>query len=261
MTATWTQDFDFYLSTIDDQRASIVVDLASVEQSPLVTHPLLLAVRIPMKHPREDGLRDGSEREALGKLEDAFTTRLESIVDAIYVGRIMVGGSITLYYYVPEAARARIEKDLPGLLGDSDGYVVRWALEADPDWSHLAEGLAPDAYARQEIWNRRLLHQFERSGDSLTAPREVDHVVVFPTLAAAQRAGDLLRRSGFRVDPPELSEDGHRLEFHRDECLADGRPDEFVVEVLDVVLPLEGDYDGWGAMVVVNPGGGPTPEA
>lgn len=262
MGAPWTQDFDFYLSTIDDKRASIVVDLAAVGQEPLPTHPLLLAVRVPMKRPREDGLRDGSEREDLGEIEDRFTTRLEQSVDAIYVGRIMVDGSITLYYYVRAEARARIEGDLPGLLGDSNGYVVKWALEEDPDWDHLTIGLAPDPYARQEIWNRRILHQFVSRGDALQAPREVDHVVVFPTLENAVLAIEKLEHAGFRVDPPRPSEDGgHRLEFHRDEILADGRPDEFVTEVLDVVLALDGDYDGWGAMVVVNPGGGPPAEA
>ena len=262
MAAPWTQDFDFYLSMIDDKRASIVVDLAAVGQEPLDSHPLLLALRVPMKHPRDDGLRDGSEREALGEIEDRFTTRLEQNVDAIYVGRIMVDGSITLYYYVPVAARSPIERALVEVIGDSNGYVVKWALEEDPAWEHLAVGLAPDPYARQEIWNRRLLHEFAQRGDALLAVREVDHVAAFPTLEAAVRAIEELEALGYRVDAPHPPEDGgHRLEFHRDEVLADGRPDEFVTEILDVILPLEGDYEGWGAVVTVNPGGGPPAEA
>jgi regulator of RNase E activity RraB len=35
--------------------------------------------------------------------------------------------------------------------------------------------------------------------------------------------------------------------FHRDDSLADGRPDDFVAEIFELLAPFDGDYDGWGA--------------
>jgi hypothetical protein len=48
-------------------------------------------------------------------------------------------------------------------------------------------------------------------------------------------------------DEPDDDAPRWSLEFHRDDALADGRPDEFVAEILDIILPLGGSYDGWGA--------------
>jgi hypothetical protein len=41
--------------------------------------------------------------------------------------------------------------------------------------------------------------------------------------------------------------DAWALTFHRNDALAGGRPDQFCAEILDIVLPEGGDYDGWGA--------------
>jgi hypothetical protein len=85
--------------------------------------------------------------------------------------------------------------------------------------------------------------------------REVDHMAFFPTQEQADAAAEKLRASGFNCDdlePPSKKdgteeERGWGLQFHRDDMLAGGRPDEFVAEIFAIIKPLEGSYDGWGA--------------
>ncbi|HVV87403.1 MAG TPA: DUF695 domain-containing protein [Kofleriaceae bacterium] len=287
---SWEQDFDFYMAQIEDQPASFVIDLAAAGQAPLPTHPLLLSIRVPMLRPRADGLRDASELDELGALEDQFVEALATKVDAAYVGRTVHAGATTLYLYVPEAHRDALD-DLPGLTGAPPGdYQPEWGVVDDPAWDQYLTFLAPDEYAHQSIWNRRLLKIFSEDGDQLDVAREIDHMAFFPTKEAADQAAAALAASGFRVDPPtsreqeaaadaaaadadadtadadedddenaegegadddggedDPDEERWALQFHRDDVLADGRPDEFVAEILDIILPLDGTYDGWGA--------------
>jgi hypothetical protein len=256
-----------------------------------------------MLRPREDGLRDASELDELGALEDQFVEALAEKVDAIYVGRTVHAGDTTLYLYVPEEHREALDA-LPDLTGAPlSDHEPSWGVVDDPGWQQYLQFLSPDEYAHQSIWNRRLITQFSEMGDAHEVAREIDHMAFFPTKEAAEEAAKALAAAGFRVDPVtshadedgdegeddedevEDGEDGDEdgddegededggdhgededdgdedddddedgddeerwsLQFHRDDALADGRPDEFVSEILDVILPLGGSYDGWGA--------------
>lgn len=253
--ASWEQDFDFYMAMIEDLPASFVVDLAAAPEAPVATHPLLLSIRVEMAMKREDGLRDARELDALGALEDQFVEALEDKVDAIYIGRVVHDGNTTMFLYVPEAHRAALET-LPDLTGaPAEPYLPKWAVADDPQWEHYIGFMAPDDYAQQTIWNRRLLQIFEEKGDVLDVLREVDHMAYFPTKENAESAAEQLRAHGFNCDdlePPTKQEGteeerGWALQFHRDDMLAGGRPDEFVAEIFGIIKPLEGSYDGWGA--------------
>lgn len=323
----WVPDFDFYMAQIEDKPASFVVDLNAAREAPVAGYELLLSIRVPMLRPRPDGLRDASELDDLGAVEDQFVEALAEKVDAIYVGRTVHDGETTLYMYVPEAHRAALD-DLPALTGAPPGdYRPAWGVIDDPAWQQYLGFLSPGEYALQSIWNRRLVKQFAELNDQLDVAREVDHLAYFPDREAAEQAATALAAAGFRVDEPTAREDeedaegdedaegedgdegdeaeaegdegegdeveaegdgdereadeaeaveadddagedeeeedadeddeadddgvedGDRwaLQFHRTDALADGRPDEFTDEILDVILPLGGSYDGWGA--------------
>ncbi len=248
--ASWEQDFDFYMAMIEELPASFVIDLQAARHAPVASHPILLSVRVPMQLRRDDGLRDGQELDALAAVEDQFVDALEDKVEAIYAGRVVHDGNTTLFFYVPEHHRAALD-DLPTLTGEPpEPYLAKWAVADDPDWEHYLGFLAPDAYALQTIWNRRLVAIFEEKGDVLAAAREVDHMVYFPTRAQAEEASVVLREHGFATDelePPTDDRETWGLQFHRDDVLSDGRPDEFVAEIFGVIGPLDGTYDGWGA--------------
>jgi hypothetical protein len=222
---TWTPDFDFYPTLVDGRRASIVVDLDAPAEAPLAGHGALVTVRVAMLRPREDGLRDASELEPLGRLEDALVPAIERALDAVSVGRLMTNGVLVFYLYAPDGTDDTAAALALGAV-DPGEYALRFAVAPDPEWRVLRDLLAPDPYALQGIWNRRLLRQFAAQGDDATAPREVDHLVVFAAEDAALAAAAALGALGFRVDPPEPDDEGQvRLQLHRDEVLTDGAPD------------------------------------
>jgi regulator of RNase E activity RraB len=159
-------------------------------------------------------------------------------------------GDTTLYYYAPAEHRQQLDDDLPAITGDPGDYAPEWWVDDDPDWKLYDELLTPGPYDAQMIWNRRLLQVFTERGDQLSATREIDHVAYFPSREQADRAAAGLIAAGFRCDDvqePDSDSDAWQLEFHRADTLADNRADEFVSEILDIILDEDGDYDGWGA--------------
>jgi len=248
MPAGWHQDFDLYLVDVDDRPATVVVDLAARAHAPVASHPLRLDVRVAMRTPRPDGLRDASELDALGDLESRLAAGLGRAVDAIYVGRAVFGGHTLFHYYLPAAARERLV-ELVALTGPLGDYRPTCSVDDDPSWGVYRELLAPDPFTRAAMWNRRLLCWFREQGDRLEVARRIDHGAYFPDRARAERTAAALRGRGFTVDPlvePTQGAEWH-VGFHREDDLDGGRPEHFCREILEIVLAEQGRYDGWGA--------------
>jgi hypothetical protein len=247
MSDRWQPNFGFYLTNLDGQPASFVVDLNA---EPAESHPLRLQLRVPLLKPRPDGLRDASELEPMGAIEDRLVDALTEQTDALYVGRLVTRGATEFFFYLPRESGPKLD-DLKGLVGDLGEYTMEYLAAEDPDWGMYTEFLYPDPYSYQAIANRSLLEQLQQAGDVMTVARTIDHLAFFDTAAQAQEAATRLEAAGFDTDAPAPREDGQvGLQFHREDALADGQADAFVAEVLDIILPLEGSYDGWGCPVV-----------
>jgi hypothetical protein len=251
--ATWEPDFDFYEARIDDARVILALDLAAIRVAPLGSHPHRLQIRIRMLQPRDDGLRSSEEAPALFALEDRIAGVLADEHGAIQVGRVLHAGYSIFVFYVGLVASERCHENLPAIIGDTAPYRLEWLTEEDADWSYYREFLWPNPYALQSIHNRRLMDVREKHRDCPEIVREVDHFAYFPDEARTRKAMRLLAAAGFRVDEPGRRDtDVERpwgVQFHRDDRLDARRPDEIVTEILDVILPLDGEYDGWGAVI------------
>jgi hypothetical protein len=250
---SWEPDFDVYFAVVDGVPASFLVDLAAGPNAPLASHPTRLQVRVTLAQPREDGMRDAAELEPLGQLEDSLVEWLERTYDAIYVGHLITDGALHVVAYAP----AERVGDPGNLLDDFDpgDYEVGWLVDDDPEWGMLLEFLYPDAYAMQVIQNRRLLSARAEHGDDPSLEHAVDHTAFFAARERADAAAKALALAGFVIDSiaPDDDADGWTVNFRRDERLDDDRPDEFCVEILDLLEPHEGVYWGWGAMILRSP--------
>jgi regulator of RNase E activity RraB len=249
----WEPDFDAYFAVVDGAPASFLVDLAAGPNAPLASHSSRVQVRVTLAQPREDGMRDEAELEPLGQLEDALAEWLEQTYDAIYVGHLITDGALHVVTYAP-AERVEDRGDL--LDGfDSGDYEVGWLVEDDPEWGMLLDFLYPDAYAMQVIQNRRLLSARAEHGDDPSLVHAVDHTAFFASREQAEAAAEALGKAGFTIDSLAADDeaDGWTVNFRRDERLDDDRPDQFCVEILDLLEPLEGAYWGWGAMILREP--------
>jgi Family of unknown function (DUF695)/Regulator of ribonuclease activity B len=248
----WEPDFDFYELLRDDKRALTTVDLGAAASAPLGTHPWRMQARTRMRAPQPDGLRASEEAPALFALEDTIGAWLEGTADAIQVGRMLCDGMTTFVFYLTSAGAERVKNAFEAeVAAHAAPYTLEWGVAEDADWSFYDRFLFPEIYPMQTISNRRLLAVRAEHGDRTEVVREVDHFAYFALKANAAAASGQLAGRGFRVDEPSKGDDDTwGLQFHRDERLDEDRPTEFTEEILDIVVPLDGDYDGWGAAIV-----------
>jgi hypothetical protein len=237
----------FYPADVDGSPAAFVVDL---EQEPLPSHPTRITVSVAMLEPDLDGLRSGTEMEDLDSLQSKITERLAHAAGARCVGFYDLRGVATFVFYAKKrisAAEAAIAVD------DVHPYEAEVQVDDDPEWRFYIDALFPDAYALQGIWNRLIVDELESHGDQLHEPRDVDHVATFESDAVARQAAKVLAVAHFHVDSlgPADEEGRFAVAFHRSETLEEGKPDHFSAEILDIVLALDGEYDGWSAPAVV----------
>jgi regulator of RNase E activity RraB len=249
----WEPDFDVYFALVDGAPASFMVDLAAGAHAPVDTHALRVQVRATLKQPREDGLRDGVELEPLGELEDSLAEWLEQQFDAIYVGHLITDGALHVVAYAPVERVGDPQDLLEGF--DGDDYELGWLVEHDPEWGMLLEFMYPDAYAMQVIQNRRLMKARAEHGDDPSLVHAVDHAALFETREQAEAAAETLKMAGFTIDSLAHDDESEAwtLAFQRDERLDGEGPDQFCVEILDLLEPHEGEYSGWGAMIMRSP--------
>jgi hypothetical protein len=152
--------------------------------------------------------------------------------------------------------QAIADLDLASSVRPFGPYEPEWLSQIDTAWSFYLEFLYPDPVSRERMLNRDQLRHRRKLGDCLEVPRTIDHLVVFASREAADRAAHALGAAGFRCDPVRESAAGDggqqdfRLEFHRDDSLDEDRPDAFCAEIRELIEPFDGDYDGWGALIV-----------
>lgn len=247
MTERWKQKFDFYMGRLSDgEPCLITLDLAAEEHTPLASHPQRANVRITMQSPDQDGLRSREEADALFALEDKLVEGIAKL-DAIYIGRIVTGGITDCVFYLPdETDPAKLAKVADSVRGE---YELECTLDSDPDWSLFHNFMWPNPYQMEIIQNRQILQQLAQRGDDPTTPRQVEHFLYFTDTGAAQAAREKLTGLGFKIPEPKSQDSRYLLQLSREEALADGRIDDVVCEILDVVLEHDGYYDGWGCEV------------
>lgn len=238
-------DWDFYFLHIDDEPASIFLNLGLAQDAPLESKPYMAYVRILMRQPRPDGLSSQEEYDALIDVEDVLTERLAARGD-IYAGRNTSGGNRDFYYYTADPDGFTETASAAVALHRQYEFEIGGRLDAD--WEVYRSFLYPSPVSLQSIFNRRVIKNLEAHGDKLSSSRVIDHVAYLPTASGTRSLRDFLTDAGFEVGEPEIGNGALILSFKRQD-----RPDQIDKVVLPIVRRIQelgGEYDGWGCEVV-----------
>ena len=241
-------EWDSYPLRVDDEPASIFLDLALARSAPRTSHPTMAYLRVRMRQPRPDGLSSQEEAQALFALEDALDQAFAEGGHAIYAGRNTSAGNRDFYFYTADGARfeSAAERAMQGF----PGYEFSIGTQPDPEWRVYFDFLYPTPDDHQRMLNRRVLHQLAQHGDDPEKPRPIDHMAVFGGAAVCAAFIEQVRGQGFAVTAghPLTRDDGSfAVEFTR----AD-RPAEIhgiTLELVALIHSHQGDYDGWGCPV------------
>jgi hypothetical protein len=239
MPPPWTQHFGtFHAWIAEDELCTVTVD-AAADPAQRGDHTRVVSVMHALRSPDGLGQVAAGERADLDDLDAAILERLQAAGDPWFVGRRVERGDRYLFFYLEEtAADVVLDGAWPA------GYAPRWFTAADPEWEGFRESLAPTPLQHQLLLSGEQLAERVTLGDDLEAERPVDHVVVLPTEQAADEAAAALRAAGFAVTPES---DGVTLSATRTHAVDILSVEAAMVDVFGVIVPLGGEYDGWGA--------------
>ena len=245
------QNWDFFMCRIEGVPASIRTNLALIEVAPLEGLTQRLQFYIKMQNPRPDGLSSNEEYPILCDIEDAIGEKAGA-TGAVLAGVVRSEGFLELWFYTQNAEA--LAKTCEEALQTFEGYQSGYNIAEDPEWEDYFGFLYPDEFSYQTMQNRKVLMQLEKNGDKMEVPREIDHFFYFKEAAQQQAFAKEAEAKGFKVrfNDDEFVEDRkaegkeypYMLEATREDSPLN--IDDIVWDLLELVSPFEGNYDGWG---------------
>ncbi|MGJ7901809.1 DUF695 domain-containing protein [Lysobacter sp. 1R34A] len=244
-----SDDWDFYFCNIDDEPASIFVDLGLAKEAPIAGLTLAAALRVQMRQPREDGLSSQEEFRALMEIEDALQAALND-EGTLYIGRCTYAGVREFHFRLDDAGDW--ERRTTDAMRPFQDYAYTTAVRSDPEWDSYFRFLYPSDEERERMTNRRVCDSLEEHGDPLTQARPIDHWVYFEDIDA--RSAFVARTADMGVTVAELLEPDEDRQAYGVRLVGDGIPARDRID--DITLPLYraardhgGNYDGWECMI------------
>jgi uncharacterized protein (TIGR01619 family) len=241
------EEWEFYLTNIDNKPGSIYVDLGLSKVAPMTDKPNLVWVSLKLTNPREDGLPSNDESKLLWEIEDALTENIKSKHNAVDAGS-MTADSLR-YYYFFFADTTLYEKTISEALVGFPTYEFDYGVKEDKDWSAYFDFLYPSPQQYQSILNRRVVDQIEKAGDMLTKSREVIHWIYFKSESDLDNYLEKIKDDNFTVVSKDCDkswgEFAHKLQIKRVDKVDLNSVDEYVIYLWKLANECNGDYNGW----------------
>jgi uncharacterized protein (TIGR01619 family) len=248
-----SDNWDFYLCRVDDQPASIYVDLGIKEEAPLAGYPVMAYVQLNMRAARDDGLSSRAEFDALIAIEEHIVPQLCSGAEAVFVGRNTSNGCRDFYFY-RESVNGWAERVAAAMAAFPD-YRYESGSRSDPDWQTYFDFLFPNDYSLQSILNRRVCDALRREGDHLSEPREIDHWAYFTAKEVRNEFIAEAERLGFKVRTDLDDESGrYGAQVFRSDIPGYETIDDLTWPLYEAARKLGGEYDGWETFVMKGDG-------
>jgi hypothetical protein len=111
---------------------------------------------------------------------------------------------------------------------------------------HEVEAAIATQLTRSELQLKQRLEM----GDLVSEARQVDHLAIFKSKRAANTCVTALTRAGFNIAYQERRLFKFFVEFTSDTPVDKESVNQFVPEVVRIVIEHGGSYDGWGGEVV-----------
>ena len=238
-----SDQWNFYALLVDDEPASIFVDLGISKEAPVADLPNMAYLRVRMNSPRPDGLSSQEEYDNLIALEDDVTTAIERDGKSLYVGRNTSSGNRDFYFYTKNQS---IERIFSAAMANWPNYRFQTGIRSDTDWSTYWHFLHPSPEDLQRMGNRDVVNRLLENDDHIEIPRKIDHFAIFKTSYGREIFAQHIVTKGYAISHTTDADGEFQIEFDRID-----RPDEIndvTIDLYRTARENDGDYDGWGCL-------------
>jgi len=241
--------WDFYSLRVDNEIASIMVDLGLRSLVPLKTHKYMGYLRTHMNNPQPNGLSSQDEFDKLCQIGDT----IENSIDAsgglhLYVGRNTSSNNRDFYFYTCDSEQ--LDRCLREVIQKFPDYRFTKGGRDDAEWSTYLNFLHPNPSQEQQIMDRRVCEYLKSQGDDLSIVREIDHRVYFTNKSKMKLFEQYLGENEFIKI--QIGKTKPLLGDHFVDFVHLGAPKDIFDVVYDLFYKsqeLDGVYDGWGCNV------------
>ena len=244
------QNWNFYMCRVDDKPASIRLNLALSNIAPVEDYKHRISIFIKMNNPTEDGLSSNEEYPILCDIEDKVINKLEKLED-IFAGTVKSQGRLELYVFTKNPEKT--EKICEEAFSNFPNYQWKYFIDEDKEWDFYFNFLYPDVYSYQAMMNRSVIENLTNQGDNLEKEREIDHWLYFSSEENINIAIKKVKELGYKVLSSEKLDDEnnypYQLNISRMDNVIFNHVNEVVWELIEIVEPLDGYYDGWGCPI------------
>ncbi|MDO4230358.1 MAG: DUF695 domain-containing protein [Capnocytophaga sp.] len=246
------QNWNFFSTRIDDNYASIRLNLALIDIIPIKTHSQVVWFSIKVQKPDEHGMPTNEEFQILNQIEDEIFAAVEQH-RAIFAGVVTSSGSFDFYFYIQENSE-EFNEICGKIMTKFPSYEYSFKRKEDPDWTEYTDFLYPNKYEYQVIMNRSVIYNLEKQGDNSDIERAIDHWLYLPTQEAQNEAVIQAEKLGFELHSKDKLDDENKYPYqihltkNSNTHLENINND--VWDLVDIAEPLGGYYDGWGCNIV-----------
>jgi hypothetical protein len=142
-------DWQSYLCRVNNELASVFVDLSLAESAPRPEAPKLAWLSIQLRQPCQRGLSTDEEFDALCTFEDELEVAVCQHSLSAYAGRITSQGRRDFYFYV--AREIDFARAVDSVRAAHPEYPFQLGEKAEQAWDHYFHTLFPGAIRLGEM--------------------------------------------------------------------------------------------------------------
>lgn len=235
---TLSDSWEYYPVTLNEDLASIRVDLLAKESLPSAVHTHYIRLGYDTS---DNGMPTPDEVTRLNDLEDLIEARLLLINDVYHVGTILSQGIMDLFYVSENMLdwASLVKSILP-----QENHAA--ASFGNDEFSLYDTSLYPSIYDFNTIQNRNLCMQLEQNAISLELERPIDFYFTFNSKENAERFIQTLNPKFAVVNADVSDENTYIIQINLTLQPTFSNMNVLTAQLMKASLSFDGSFDGWG---------------
>ena len=194
----YPSQFEMYVTSMDDGRALVNVDLAIAEKAPIPALHWMMGIQMEFLNPNEDGFYNEDEEDMIMEIQDYIIKVMNEEARARYVGSVTYAGTRMFYFYGPDVEY--VAPLVGKISAEYHDYDFNYTSDNDGNWSFYFNALYPTDLDMAHIRNRYMVQSLVDSGVDIEHEYSVYYYFYFQDGATRARvAADLSLLKGFEI--------------------------------------------------------------
>ncbi|WP_156306727.1 DUF695 domain-containing protein [Sphingobacterium endophyticum] len=239
------ENWQVYTSSINNQIASIIVDLNVADLAPISNLTEVFYLIIPFDFPSAEGLPTMESYKHINEVEDKIADlKFRYAPQLLHVATISMSSERLQMFYCHKIGDAKdflIQIDKTFL----EELTFQVDHREDKKWDDYFTLAYPTAFQMEMIKNRSNLRALVDAGDRLSKERLIYHNLNFEKEEDLNEFLDYARQEQFSLTSKVLSQEKWRICISRLDFLSYESIDSLCLPIWEKAQVYNGNYDGW----------------